>query len=146
MTRRNNLDDGLERSAPLYPDQMLVVSLPVPPSVNHMYQNVGRGARRLTSEAVKYVKNAQDTTKMEIRRQGWKKDGEKVWNYMDLEFFFKDKRRRDSHNCIKLLTDSLEGLLYYDDYFVMPRIQNVTLDRDNPRVEIRFHAQEYDEV
>ena len=61
---------------------------------------------------------------------------------MDLYFYFPDKRKRDSHNCLKLLLDCLEGLLFENDYYILPRIQYVTLDRDNPRVEVVFYPQE----
>ena len=103
-----------------------------------MYQNAGRG-RRLTTEARNYIKVAQDICKKAIRSQGWKKDKEFVWYVMDLYFYFPDKRVRDSHNCLKLLTDCLEGLLFPNDYFLLPRIQYVTLDRENPRLEVIYY-------
>ena len=133
--------EDLYRDTPLYPSQTLSLILPIPPSVNHMYQNAGRG-RRLTKAAMEYIKTAQDLCKAAMRKQGWKKDREHVWYVMDLYYYFPDKRRRDSHNTLKLLTDSLEGLLFRDDYFLLPRIQYVCLDRDNPRMEIIFYAQE----
>lgn len=136
--------EDLEREPPQYPNQVLKVTLPIPPSVNHIYQNVGRGARRLTTEAVKYIKTAQDIAKKQIRKQGWKKDNRAVWSVMDLYFYFPDKRRRDSHNCLKLLTDCMEGLLFHDDYFLLPRIQDVQLDRENPRLEIVYYPKKYE--
>lgn len=146
MGRKKKIEtevEDLEREPPLYPNQILKFSLPIPPSVNHIYQNVGRGSRRLTTEAVKYIKNAQDIAKKQIKKQGWKKDNRAVWSVMDLYFYFPDKRRRDSHNCLKLLTDCMEGLLFYDDYFLLPRIQDVQLDRENPRLEIIYYPKEY---
>lgn len=133
--------EDLDRDKPLYPAQTLSLTLPIPPSVNHMYQNAGRG-RRLTKQAMEYIKTAQDLCKSAIRQQRWKKDREHVWYVMDLYFYFPDKRIRDSHNTLKLLTDSLEGLLFRNDYFLLPRIQYVCLDRENPRLEIIFYAQE----
>ena len=142
MTKKKKYEiEDLDRDSPSYPNQKLKLILPIPPSINHIYQNVGRGSRRLTTEAVKYIKTAQDIAKKEIKKTGWKKDGEKVWNVMDLYFYFPDKRVRDSHNCLKLLTDCMEGLLFYDDYFLLPRIQDVQLDRENPRLEILYYPQ-----
>lgn len=132
----------MKRGKPNYPNQKIKLVLPVPPSVNHIYQNAGRGSRRLSTDAVKYIKQAQDIAKKEIKRIKWKKDNEDVWCIMDLYFYFPDKKRRDSHNCLKILTDCMEGLLYYDDYFILPRIQDVQLDRENPRLEMYYYPKE----
>ena len=144
-TKKKNDEEfeDLDRDLPKYPKQVLTVTLPLPPSVNHMYQAAGRG-RRLTKQAMEYIRTAQDTVKKAIRKQGWKKDKDHVWYVMDLYYYFPDKRRRDSHNTLKLLTDCLEGLLYKNDYFLLPRIQYVCLDRSNPRLEIIYYPQEGD--
>lgn len=144
-TKKKNDEEfeDLDRDLPKYPKQVLTVTLPLPPSVNHMYQAAGRG-RRLTKQAMEYIRTAQDTVKKAIRKQGWKKDKDHVWYVMDLYYYFPDKRIRDSHNTLKLLTDCLEGLLYKNDYFLLPRIQYVCLDRINPRLEIIYYPQEGD--
>lgn len=139
--KQNEFED-LERDIPKYPNQVLTLTIKVPPSVNHMYIHKRNGQKILTSTAKQYIKTIQDLCKKEIKKQNWKKDKESVWYVMDMYFYFKDKRKRDSHNCLKLLMDSLEGLLFTNDYFVLPRIQYVTLDRENPRVEIIFYPQE----
>lgn len=139
--KQNEFED-LERDIPKYPNQVLTLTIKVPPSVNHMYIHKRNGQKILTSTAKQYIKTIQDLCKKEIKRQNWKKDKESVWYVMDMYFYFQDKRKRDSHNCLKLLMDSLEGLLFTNDYFVLPRIQYVTLDRENPRVEIIFYPQE----
>ena len=144
-TKKKNDEEfeDLDRDLPKYPKQVLTVTLPLPPSVNHMYQAAGRG-RRLTKQAMEYIRTAQDTVKKAIRKQGWKKDKDHVWYVMDLYYYFPDKRIRDSHNTLKLLTDCLEGLLYKNDYFLLPRIQYVCLDRSNPRLGIIYYPQEGD--
>ena len=144
-TKKKNDEEfeDLDRDLPKYPKQVLTVTLPLPPSVNHMYQAAGRG-RRLTKQAMEYIRTAQDTVKKAIRKQGWKKDKDHVWYVMDLYYYFPHKRIRDSHNTLKLLTDCLEGLLYKNDYFLLPRIQYVCLDRSNPRLEIIYYPQEGD--
>ena len=139
--KQNEFED-LERDIPKYPNQVLTLTIKVPPSVNHMYIHKRNGQKILTSTAKQYIKTIQDLCKKEIKKQNWKKDKESVWYIMDMYFYFQDKRKRDSHNCLKLLMDSLEGLLFTNDYFVLPRIQYVTLDRENPRVEIIFYPQE----
>ena len=139
--KQNEFED-LERDIPKYPNQVLTLTIKVPPSVNHMYIHKRNGQKILTSTAKQYIKTIQDLCKKEIKKQNWKKEKESVWYVMDMYFYFQDKRKRDSHNCLKLLMDSLEGLLFTNDYFVLPRIQYVTLDRENPRVEIIFYPQE----
>lgn len=139
--KQNEFED-LERDIPKYPNQVLTLTIKVPPSVNHMYIHKRNGQKILTSTAKQYIKTIQDLCKKEIKKQNWKKDKESVWYVMDMYFYFQDKRKRDSHNCLKLLMDSLEGLLFTNDYFILPRIQHVTLDRENPRVEIIFYPQE----
>lgn len=143
--KKNEVEEfeDLNRDMPKYPNQMLTLTLPVPLSVNHMYINAGRG-KRLSRDATNYIKTAQDICKKAIKEQGWKKDREHVWYVMELYYYFPDKLRRDSHNTLKLLTDCLEGLLYSDDYYLLPRIEYVTLDRTNPRLEVIFYPQEGD--
>ena len=136
----SKLAEDLVRVPPEYPDQYIHLTLPVPPSVNHMYQSAGRG-RRLTKDAMNYIRIAQEECKKKIKRYEWKKDAEGVWYVMDLYYFFPDRKTRDSHNTLKILTDALEGLIFSNDYFVLPRIQNVTLDRDNPRLELILYPQ-----
>lgn len=139
--KQNEFED-LERDIPKYPNQVLTLTIKVPPSVNHMYIHKRNGQKILTTAAKQYIKTIQDLCKKEMKKQNWKKDKESVWYVMDMYFYFQDKRKRDSHNCLKLLMDSLEGLLFTNDYFILPRIQYVTLDRENPRVEIIFYPQE----
>lgn len=134
--------EDLNRDTPKYPHQTLTMSIPVPPSVNHMYIHKRNGSKILTSNAKAYIKELQNICKKSKKEQGWKQDKECVWYVMDLYFYFPDKRKRDSHNCLKLLMDSLEGMLFENDYYILPRIQYVTLDRERPRVEVVFYPQE----
>lgn len=134
--------EDLNRDAPKYPFQTLTMSIPIPPSVNHMYIHKKNGSKILTKNAKENIKELQTICKKSKKEQGWKTDKECVWYVMDLYFYFPDKRKRDSHNCLKLLLDCLEGLLFENDYYILPRIQYVTLDRDNPRVEVIFYPQE----
>jgi len=62
------------------------------------------------------------------------KPGRKV----DLRYwvFWPDRRRRDAGNLLKVLLDSLEGILYVDDSAVLPRAMDYSVDREHPRVEV----------
>lgn len=137
--KQAKLNEDLNRSIPLYPNQKLTFITPIPVSVNHMYINVGRGSKRLTKQAKDYIRDAQHSARKAILNSKWKKDKDNVWYIMDLYYYFPDKKIRDSHNTLKILTDSLEGLIFYNDYFLLPRIQDVQLDRNNPRLEITIY-------
>jgi crossover junction endodeoxyribonuclease RusA len=137
--RKKEIDDDLNRDKPKYPNQYVSFSIGITPSVNHMY--IGK-TKNLTTSAKRYIKETQDTCLSALKKAGWKRDNPYVWYYMDLYFYMPDKRIRDSHNCIKLMMDTLEGTFNSNDYYVMPRIQHVTLDRDNPRIEVCIFPQE----
>ena len=119
----------------------LQMSLPVPPSVNAIYYNTRGGGRRLTSKAEKYIRDVRALASMYVDDNDWVKKNDHTWLYMDMVFYFPDKRTRDSHNCLKILLDALEGIIFYNDMFVMPRINSVEFDKGNPRVEILFYDQ-----
>lgn len=143
MARKKKVEEpeDLLRDEPKYPNQVITLILDIPPSVNHMY--IHRGNKNiLTKVAKEFVKETQNRCLEAVKKSKWKKDNPSVWYVMDLYFYMPDKRIRDSHNCIKILTDSLEGILFSNDYFVLPRIQYVTLDRKNPRLELIYYPQE----
>lgn len=121
------------------------MSVPIPPSVNHIYYNTKGGGKRLTRLAETYVARVRALAHQKIEEQGWEKSKKGEWIYMDLAFYFPDKRVRDSHNCLKILLDALQGVVFEDDYTIVPRIHLVELDRANPRTVISFEPQSYDE-
>lgn len=126
-------------------EKELNMSVPIPPSVNHIYYNTRGGGKRLTRLAENYVARVRALAHQEVEEQGWEKAKKGEWIYIDLAFYFPDKRIRDSHNCLKLLLDALEGIIFVNDYSVIPRIQVVELDRDNPRTLIKVSSQNEDE-
>ena len=108
--------------------------LPVPPSVNHMYI----GSKRVMDKVAReWCSTAGWRIKMWTREAKWAKTID-TWLYADMWFFMPDKRKRDSHNTLKILLDVIEGFVYENDFYVMPRIQQVGYDKENPRVEIEF--------
>lgn len=138
MASKNEITD-LKRDMPKYPNQQLVFSVPVAPSVNHMYIRTGKG-QTLTENARKYIKVVQNLCRDAIKKCKWKSESESVWYHMDLYFYFPDRRIRDSHNCIKLLLDCLQGLAFKNDYYVMPRIQFVGYSKHDPKIDIILKA------
>ena len=137
----SKLEDHLKRDKPKYPNQKLHISVDIPPSKNHAF--FYRGNRKIAKVKTRQYKEAMaKCIKKQIKKQKWKKESDNVWYYADLYFYYPDRRGRDAHNCIEILMDSLEGCLFKDDYFVMPRVQEVTLDREKPRMEMIFYAKE----
>lgn len=130
-----SLDDDLERTKPKYPMQELAFTIAIPPSINHMYMVSGH-KKVLTKVAKEYVKSTQQTILDAIKKSKWKAEEPSVWMYVDLYFYFPDKRVRDSHNCIKILLDIMQGIVFENDYFIMPRVQSVTLDRNKPCLDV----------
>ena len=134
-----SLKDDLNRETPKYPNQKIKLTLDIPPSQNHMYFTAKNGMRILKKDAQEYFRKIEHKAKKEVEKQKWKKDKGSVWYYADLYYYFPDKRKRDTHNTLKILLDGLEGIIYPNDYYVLPRIQNAQLDRKNPRVYIEIY-------
>lgn len=126
----------LYRDKPQYPNKKLYITLPLPPSVNHMYYNTRNGGKRLTDKAENYIRVSRGLINLAIEKQKWSKQKNNTWYYSDLIFFMPDRRIRDSHNMQKLLLDVMQDVVYSNDYYVMPRIQAVEYDKNNPRVEV----------
>lgn len=132
----------LYRNAPTQINKKLLMNLPVPPSVNHMYINTRFGGKRLTSKAEDYIRISKALINQFVEEQNWAKIDDHTWMYVDLVFYFPDRRVRDSHNCLKLLLDVMQDIVYKNDYHVMPRIQSVEYDKENPRVDILITHQD----
>lgn len=76
-------------------------------------------------------------------RQGWQFiKGQKV--VMEILAFYPDARKRDMSNMHKLLPDSLEGILFDDDRWLLIRDIDFSVDRQNPRVEVKLYPHEED--
>lgn len=136
MSKSKSERNDLNRDNPKYPRKRLKLSLPLPPSVNHMYYNTRNGGKHLTKRAEDYIRQSRALINLAIEEQKWYKQEGSIWYYVDLVFFMPDRRIRDSHNLLKLLLDVMEGVIYDNDYYAMPRIQSVEYDTQNPRAEI----------
>lgn len=119
----------------------LLFTVDVPISVNHLHYNLRKGGKRLVPKAEIYTRNARALINEAIEDQNWTRTRKGIWLYIDLVFYFPDRRIRDSHNCLKLLLDVMETTVYENDYFVLPRIMSVEYDKENPRVEVKVHKQ-----
>lgn len=134
-------NEDLYRGIPKANHKDLGIALPLPPSVNSMYFNTRGGGRTLTRQAKNYIRDSRALINLAIDEQNWYQHEKDVWLYVDLVFYMPDRRVRDSHNMLKLLLDVMQGIVYENDYYAMPRIQSVEYDKHNPRVEILISAQ-----
>ncbi|WP_119775867.1 RusA family crossover junction endodeoxyribonuclease [Dehalobacter sp. MCB1] len=142
MAKSKVIDENdLFRDKPQYSNKKLKISLPVPPSVNHMYYNTRNGGKRLTPTAENYIRVSRALINEAIEVQRWLRQKDSTWFYCDLVFYFGDRRIRDASNCLKLLLDVMQGIVYKNDYYCLPRIQSVEYDKENPRVEVCITTQ-----
>lgn len=116
-------------------------TLPIPPSVNHShrewYMN-GRQMRVPTKKTKDWRKEAEYVIVKAIKDSEWKKL-EKTKVIVELFIYWPDKRKRDCHNLGKLIYDVMEGLVYDDDRWVLPRYIDFLYDKEKPRVEITVY-------
>lgn len=139
-------DTELKRDNPLKPRQKLKLTVPLPLTQNHMYVNrivKKRIIRVLNGDAQKYMAQVMKYVSSEATNQGWYTEENDTWYIVDMWFYMPDRKTRDNHNCFKLLFDSLEGFAFKNDYYILPRVQEVELDRENPRVEIEIRKKVY---
>lgn len=129
------------REEPSNPRKFVKMSLPVPPSVNHLHYNTRGGGKRLTAKAQHYIRDSRALIHQYVEEQKWSVPSKRVWLYIDMVFYFPDRRIRDASNCLKILLDVMEGIVYHNDYIALPRIQSVEYDKENPRVELCVSSQ-----
>ena len=125
---------------------VLRIVLPgIPPSVNHMYRRFtyqGRTMDVITRHAQAWMDSVRLAAKAAAVRAGWQlvPAGRKV--VVQLWFYWPSRVRRDTHNTLKALLDAWQGVLYEDDYWVLPRVMDFRVDRDNPRIEAELEVME----
>jgi crossover junction endodeoxyribonuclease RusA len=112
--------------------------LPSVPSLNHVYRNVAINRRILMPKGKAWKEEVGWIAATQRAKQSWAfSTKEKL--VMELEIFWPDRRRRDADNCLKLLADTLEGILFEDDKWILPRVLNWDVDKDDPRVEVKIY-------
>jgi crossover junction endodeoxyribonuclease RusA len=106
-----------------------------------MYYNTRRGGKRLTKQAEDYIRISKAKILEAVESQKWIKQKKSTWYYMDLVFYMPDRRIRDSHNMLKLLLDVMQGVVYHNDYYVLPNIKSVEYDNNNPHLCLCIYPQ-----
>ena len=104
--------------------RIIKITVPVPPSINHCYFYI-KGRRIKSNKARDFDKEVISIT----NKVGYKFPP-RTKIICDMNFYFKDKRKRDTHNTLKLLFDAIEtGGLYENDMYVLPRVLDFCVDR-----------------
>lgn len=134
-------NNDLFRDDSKYKNKKLKVTLPIAPSVNNLFITKRNGRKILTEKARRYVLFSSNLIKEACKKQKWKIEDGDVWYYLDMVVYMPDRKIRDSHNMLKLMLDVFQEIAYNNDYWVMPRIQGVELDVENPRIDITIRPQ-----
>jgi len=108
-----------------------------PPTLNHVYRNVAVNRRITTRDGQKWVRDVQMLAQAAINQQGWQKSTDEKL-VAEVTIYWPTRRKRDVENVGKLLWDALEGIVYENDQWLLPRYIDFQVDKANPRVEIKF--------
>lgn len=119
------------------------LTLPLPPSVNEYlgYRVIFINGRYIpqpysTKAAKDYTKYVATVVKRELKKQKWKINNKEKYINVDL-IYYVNKKRKDADNMNKVLFDSLvKAGLFPDDDILLPKVHNIYIDSNNPRVEI----------
>ena len=120
---------------------MLKLTLPIPPSTNHSHHEIStkNGRRmRVPSKATKdWTKFARDAAESAMRDQQFPyiTDEKVILRYW---VFWPDKRKRDCANLLKVALDALEGVVYNNDRYVLPRAIDYSSDKGDARIELEI--------
>lgn len=130
----------------------LILSSPIPPSVNHYlaHRAIIRNGKPMamvyeTEEAKKYKSGFIKYIKAEVEKQCWDLPLNKFQHfYMDCDFYF-DRIDKDPDNYFKLLKDSIteSQLIWVDDNVVCERVNGIWYDSTNPHIEIKIFPVDY---
>lgn len=122
---------------------------PLPPSVNNYkgMRVVGSGRNSfiqfyLTTKAKQFKFHMQKLLEREVIQAGWEVPGKDEYIICEVVIYFK-KRGTDGDNIFKCLLDSFTEVgIILDDSMVIPRVSDIFIDPDNPRVEVTLRKSE----
>ena len=106
-------------------------TVPLPPSVNHCYGR-NRNYVYMKREAVAWKAIAKPII-CKVMENHAKLKGKVI---VEMTVFWKDGRRRDTDNLMKLTLDVMKGVVFSDDFWSLPRVMDFSIDPLNPRLEI----------
>lgn len=116
------------------------LTLPIPPSVNASHRNVRINLRIKTDAAKLFLTEAGWLAKQWARQTEWHPPDAGVKVILRYWVYWPDRRKRDADNLCKMLMDSLSGILYLDDRYVLPQAMDYAVDKNCPRVEVELET------
>lgn len=99
------------------------------PSVNTLYQTARNGKVSRTAIAKHHINLWKSIVASEWQEL-YSEPLRGVKLYLDCYFVFPDNRKRDTSNVLKMLPDALEGVIYDNDYYVLPRVQDFVISNE----------------
>lgn len=118
----------------------LVLSLP--PSVNNWLRVGKTGKIYKTAVAKEWAMEAVLLAQNWRQRTGWTPTHQQKI-VADYWIWWPDLKSRDPSNLEKVLWDALEGIVYDNDRWVLPRCQDFAVNWQRPRVELEFWVKDY---
>jgi crossover junction endodeoxyribonuclease RusA len=114
--------------------------LPLPPSVNQMYRLkvvAGVAGKFKTKSTKDFESDAGN--EILAQRVGQPSIDKLIGSLqMTVYLYFKDRRRRDIDNCLKVLQDTVSDVLGFDDSRIGELHVYRRFDKSNPRAEVRL--------
>lgn len=130
----------------------LMLTSPIPPSVNHYlsYRSVIKNGKALaysykTQEAKTYREKFAEYVISEAKKQGWDMVPNKAQHfYIDADFYF-PRMDKDPNNYWKIMIDAITDtqLIWVDDNVVCERVNRILYDTENPRIELIVYPVDY---
>ena len=89
----------------------------IPPSMNHAYRRRGHThGMYMTQSAKDFKEYASLVAKIAMRESRWTMlPKDENFYLMEIHFHFKNRRHPDPNNLLKILIDSLEGIVFEND-------------------------------
>lgn len=125
--------------------QFMTFTCPLPPSVNEYlgkrvaYNPITRKSFVQvyeTANAKAFKRHMAKVLERAVKTFKWEKTGEYEYVICELHVY-SNQKRKDADNMFKCLLDSFtENGLIYDDSMVLPRVSQLYIDKDNPRIEV----------
>lgn len=116
------------------------LTIPISPSVNHLYRPTRNGGRCLTDEARAYRDYVGLLTRHAAIQANWDVLNTDRYGF-EIGVWWPDHRRRDIDNLMKLTIDSICPALGFDDSRIVRILLEARgVDRDNPRCDVRVEV------
>lgn len=130
----------------------LKLTLPIPVSVNHCYGmrttsiRTRRGFRNIpirytTTDAKKWKENAGSIAMEQMNKTKFNFICDEQF-FMQIRVWWLDLRHGDCSNTLKLLEDSLQGIVFNNDKNCLPQFLSSEIDKENPRLELSIFRKE----